>query len=211
MEAATEPILFILFFIVFPVVFLLFYYGIRNKRIDKTQREISDRDFLKIFDEHPGGVLDTDEIIQKSGLTKKQVRSRLSYFAEQLILRRGSNGLAYYYELYAPYEDVGQLELSPEPFLTIADLRTIFHAYDYRVSPADLIIATGLPWRLLNREMKHFKKKGVIDILRIARPGDSYKQFVLKEPYLDPPASPEEDSAMNLELKEILLNEELIV
>jgi len=136
-----------------------------------------------------------------------QTRSRLSYFAEQLIVRRGSNGLAYYYELYAPLEDVGELELSPEPFLTVADLQKIFRTYDYRVSPIDLIAATGLPLRVLDREMKHFRKQGIIDILRIARPGDSYRQYVLKEPSINLPESSSEARAIDLEIKEILLDE----
>ncbi|SEQ16609.1 hypothetical protein [Neolewinella agarilytica] len=211
MDSATGAILFTSFFILLPLVFLLVYYLNRNKKVDTTQREISDRDLLHLLHNHPGGLLTAKEIAEKAGLTMAQTRSRLSFFAEQLIVRRGSNGLAYYYELYAPIEDVGQLELSPEPFLTVADLQKIFRAYDYRVSPIDLIAATGLPWRILAREMKHFKKKGVIDILRIARPGDSYRQYVLKEPYIDLPESSNEAMALDLEMKEILLDENLLV
>ncbi len=197
--------------LVIPAVFLLVYFKKRGSTIKSTQRIISDRDFLRIFHDHPGGLLTKAEVAEKANLTKSEAASRLGYFSEQLILRRGSNGLSTYYETYAPFEDAGDLGLSPEPFLTVADLQKIFHAYDYRVSPADLIIATGLPWRVISREMKHFKKKGIIDILRIARPGDSYKQFVLKEPYINLPESSSEAKAIDLEMKEILLDENLLV
>lgn len=211
MTAAIIILASLLLMLVATLATVVFVMKRRKNIVKNTQRILTDKALMQVFNEHPGGLLSPHQVAEKTDLSLQQARSRLMYLALQNVLRTGIGSNRHYYELYAPWESPAfELSLSPDPFLTIADLQQIFKAYDYRVSPGDLIIATGLPWKVLSREMAHFQKKGVIQKVRIARPGDSIKQYVLQEPYLSQPTG-EEAEAINLELKEILRNEDLLL
>ncbi|MEM9528236.1 MAG: hypothetical protein AAGA31_16605 [Bacteroidota bacterium] len=211
MEPGQIVLLSLLAFLVLLVAFIFAYQARGSKRVKDTQRLLTDKALLQLLDEHPGGLLSVHEVAERTPLSVGEARSRLYYLATQSVLRMGAGGNRHYYELYAPYEEPSfELSLSEDPFLTLEDLQQIFKAYDHRVSPGDLIIATGLPWKVLAREMTYFQKKGVIQKVRIARPGDSLMQYVLKEPYLSQPMEAEAE-AINLELKEILRNDNLLV
>jgi hypothetical protein len=153
-------------------------------------------------------------ITDKTGLTKAETTSRLTPLVHWGILRAGMNptGTNYFYELTAPLEAYTGPELSTEPFLTIRDLQHIFEAYDHRVSPQDLLMATGLPWNVIAREIKYFRKEKVLDYVNIARPNDSPFQFVLLEPYNNPETMDlKEAERLNREMKEVLYDENLLV
>lgn len=211
MEPAVIVLLSMGALMVLLIAWLIFYQTRGNKRVKDTQRLITDKALLQLLAEHPGGLLSVHEVAERTPLSVGEARSRLYYLATQSVLRMGAGGNRHYYELYAPWEaPANELSLSEDPFLTLEDLQQIFKAYDHRVSPGDLIIATGLPWKVLAREMTYFQKKGVVQKVRIARPGDSLIQYVLKEPYLSQPGG-EEAEAINLELKEILRNEDLLL
>ena len=185
----------------------------KKHNTDTTQRLISDKELLRLFQAQPGGLLSVHMIAEKTGLSVAQARSRAMSLTQAGVLRMGHNKnmARYFFELTAPLEAYGGPELSPEPFLTVGDLQHIFRAYDHKVSPQDLIMATGLPWNVLLRELEHFRKKGVVDGVRIARPDDSPVQYLLLEPYLSAPPAGEQAREMDLEIQKILLDERLIV
>lgn len=178
-----------------------------------TQRTVSDKDFLRLFEQQPGGLLSVRVLAEKTGLSVSEARTRAMALVHAGVLRAGTNqsAMRHFFELTAPLEEVPGLELSPEPFLTVGDLQKIFRAYDYKVSPQDLIMATGLPWVMIARELQHFRKKGVVEGVRIARPNDSPVQYILLEPYLSVPPEGEQARGLDLEMQKILMQEELIV
>lgn len=187
-------------------------YQTKQVAID-TQRIISDKALMEVFENQPGGLLSVHMLAEKTGLKTGQARSRANALVHAGILSRGVNKSAarYFFELTSPLDRVSGLDLSPEPYLTVEDLQKIFIAYDHKVSPQDLVMATELPWNVLAREMEHFRKKGVVEGVRIKRPGDSPVQYILLEPYLSAPIDASAAQALNLELREILLDEELLV
>lgn len=193
------------------LVLLVVLLNWQKKTREDTQRKITDKALLELFRDHPGGVLGTSDIAERTGLTKTEASLRLSGLATAGALTGGMNiyGTKAYYELSAPLEEVEGLSLSDEPFITLEDLQAIFKAYDYRVSPQDLIMATNLPWAVIDREMKHFRSKNVVEVVLIDRKGDSNRQYILKEPYLT--AGPETARELNLELREILYDEKYLV
>ena len=74
------------------------------------------------------------------------------------------------------------------------------------------MVTTGLSWSILSREMKHFRKQGVVEVTHILRPGDSYKQYILMEAYHH---SEELDltsrTRINEEVKKVLYDEQYLV
>jgi hypothetical protein len=197
------------------ITMLPLLYAVRNKKqVRDTQRIITDLALLRLFEKQPGGLLSADIIAEKTEMTKGEASARLSALSTGGLLSAGTNpmGTKYFYELSAPLEEIPGLELSGEPYLTIEDLQEIFIAYDYKVSPHDLMVSTGLPWSILSREMKHFRKQDVIDVVYIQRPGDSFKQYILMEAYhrsgnLDLTSR----TRINEEVKQVLYGEEFLV
>lgn len=179
-----------------------------------TQRIITDIALLRLFEQQPGGLLSASMVAEKTDLTKAEASYRLQNLSTGGLLRAGMNhnGLMRYYELAAPLEEVAGIVLSDEPFLTLEDLQQIFIAYDYRVSPHDLMVTTGLPWQMLSLEMQHFRKAGIIEVANIARPGDSSKQYILVEAY-HPSGKLDLESRnrINAEVKQALYDENLLV
>lgn len=197
------------------VASLISYFTYRNEQTSRdTQRIISDLELLRLFESQPGGILSSKMVADKTSLTSKEAWARLSGLATGGLLVTGTNptGMKHFYELSAPLEEIPGLQLSGEPYLTIEDLQEVFVAYDYKVSPHDLMVTTGLPWKILSREMKHFRKQGVIDTVYIKRPGDSYKQYILMEAYhrsgaLDLMSR----TRINEEVKQVLYDERFLV
>jgi len=191
------------------------WYHQRSKRqVRDTQRIITDRELLKVFENQPGGLLSHTMLEEKSGLTSSELTSRLMSLTHWGLLRAGGNstGVKYFYELTAKLEEYTCTELSAKPFLTISDLQHIFEAYDHKVSPQDLLMATGLPWNVIEREIKYFRKEKVVEYINIARPDDSPIQFILLEPYNNPQTLDiKEAKRLDQRVKEVLYDENLIV
>lgn len=196
------------------MVWAIWYTQHNKQMVQNTQRIITDRELIRLFEQQPGGLLSRSMIAEKTGLTKAEVTSRLTSFAHWGIVRAGVNATStnYFYELTAKLETYTGPELSAEPFLTVRDLQHIFEAYAYKVSPQDLLMATGLPWNVIEREIKYFRKEKVLEYTRIDRPDDSPIQFILLEPYNNPATLDlEEAERLNRGMKEVLYDEQLIV
>ncbi len=199
---------------VLPLLIVLGIY-LRNKKSNRdTQREISDPDLLRLIHNEPDQLISPHQLRDKTTLSLNEARSRLSNLLMYGILNRSVGGSRYYYSLKEPLPEDKKLSLSPDPFLTVEDLLAIFAAHNYRVSAQELIMTTGLPLNVLKREMKHFQQRGIVQSMRGMAPQGavSNRFFVLQEPYR---SNPERFRArageLDLELKEILVNENLIV
>lgn len=190
-------------------------YTQQQKKVERdTQRVITDLELLRLFEQHPGGLLSSEMIAEQTGLTKSEAGTRLTSLATGGLLRSGMtpNGMKAYFELSADLEEVDGIKLSGLPFLTIEDLQQLFIAYDYKVSPHDLIVSTGLPWKVIAREMQHFRKEGVIELVHIDRPGDSARQYILQEAYHQPEALDlASRERINSEVRQVLYDEQLLV
>lgn len=196
------------------IIWAVLYQQRSNRQVRDTQRTITDRDLLSLFEQQAGGLVSSKMITEKSGLTKTETTSRLTPLVQWGMLRAGMNpsGTNYFYELTAPLEEYTGPKLSDEAFLTIRDLQHIFEAYDHKVSPQDLLMATGLPWNIIAREIKYFRKEKVLEYVTIARPDDSPIQFVLLEPYNTPETLDLKDAErLDQRVKEVLYDENLLV
>lgn len=180
-----------------------------------TQRDISDRDLLRLIAKQPDQLLSPHQMAEKTGMTLNQCRTRLSALFSYGILNKSSNSRGRsFFGFHVPLIEREALDLSDDPFLTVEDLLQIFEAYDYRVTPQDLIMATGLPLSVIKREMKHFEKEGILQRLStMQQQGMTMMRFfVLQEPYRsDPEQFRRRAGVLDLEMREILLNDNLIV
>ncbi len=207
-------------FVVISIMISLLVFGLALWRYQKktnaeTQRDISDRDLLRLIAAQPDQLLSPHQMRDKTGMTLNQCRTRLSALFSYGILNKSSNSRGRsFFGFYVPLIERESLDLSDDPFLTVEDLLQIFEAYDYRVTPQDLIMATGLPLSVIKREMKHFEKEGILQRLStMQQQGMTMMRFfVLQEPYRsDPEQFRRRAGVMDLEMREILRNDNLIV
>ncbi|PHI21590.1 hypothetical protein CEQ90_01895 [Lewinellaceae bacterium SD302] len=193
----------------------IFIYSAKQKKMQKdTQRLVSDRELLRIIEGKIDGFTTAEEIATETKLTKGEAKARLLALGYTGILRTSlQNMTRYHFELTRPIKDVDPPELSPEPFLTADDVLKLFKLYDYRLDYQDLIMATGLPLGILQREMKYFVKEKMVKAMykSMGYGSRSYRFFLLAEPYRSNPDSfIREQETVDLRLKELLKNDQLI-
>jgi hypothetical protein len=197
------------------IALVIFLVARQNKQNASTQREITDADLLRLIDQQPDGLLSPHRLRDLTGLSLAEARGRLNAMSHYGILRRNSNSKGrHFFGLRDSLEEKEALDLSTDPFLTMEDLMLIFRAHDFRVTAQELILATGLPLAVIKREMKYFEKKGIVEKLqRSDSNGVMIRRFfVLQDPYrTDHDLILRESPGLNKEMKEILLNENLIV
>lgn len=211
---AIVGIAILMIFVVLPLVWAVFHLIRQGHTRRTTQRQLSDPDLLRLINDEPDGMVSPHRLRDKTDLTLSQARTRLSDLMMYGVLNRSIGGNRHYYGLKEPLGEDKNLALSPDPFLTVEDLLTIFEAHEYRVSAQNLIMTTGLPLRVIKREMKHFQKKGIVQSMRGLAPQGivASRFFTLQEPYRSKPERFRERAGqLDLELKEILTNENLIV
>ncbi|MEM6397128.1 MAG: hypothetical protein AAF741_12335 [Bacteroidota bacterium] len=207
----------ILFLIVLPIVFLLFYIASYNKKVKDTQRRILDVEILEFIDGQIDGTVSTKMLRDKSGLTKYEASARLQNLATQGLLRMSySAKMKAFYKLRKPFDKRDPPTLSEEPFLTVQDVLTLFKHFDFAPDLQDLVIATRLPVKVIMREMRYFQKEKIIQILYGSTDGmgtaTGSKSFVLEEPYRsNPDKFLAKEERLNLELREVLVKDSLLV
>lgn len=196
-------------------VFLIWYLKARSTTLSDTQAKLSDRDLLLRIVREPDGFVSPNGLSQVTRLTKGEARTRLQTLAMAGILDSAYNSrLQTFYSLRHPPADREVAQLSPEPFLTVDDLLTIFEQYDWRPRDQDLILATGLPLALIRREMKYFINEAVVDQLYFSEGygKQSQRLYVLREPYRSQPEAFRRRAGRDdLQLRTILRNDNLIV
>ncbi len=200
------------------VPFLLLFLVIALQKQKKTrinsQRDMSDRDLLRLIAKQPDGLISKKELAAKSRLSSSAATIRLSSLTTNGVLRVYHDGmLSGHYGLVKPLEEVPEVSLSPEPFLTVDDILKLFEAFDYKLDFQKLILATGLPLDILKREMKYFEKEKVVKMLfSTDSNGVTHRKFfILQEPYRSNPAHfLSREKEMNQRVKELLRNDLLI-
>lgn len=213
-----KDVIIIIGLFVFSAVLILFViasYYYQQKQNADTQRQISDQDLLRLIDREPDQFMSPHLLTERTELTLNQSRARLSALMSYGILNRSGNKKGrHFYALNETLLEAPDLSLSPDPFLTVEDLLAIFKRYHYRVTPQNLIMATGLPLAVVKREMKHFEKEGIVQRLQRANQSGMMMErfFVLQEPYRsDPEQFRARAGVLDLEIKEILRNDNLIL
>ena len=215
MEGKTIFLLGLALLIVALVAFLVYYFWLQRKTGMETQSTLTDRDLLLKIVGQPDGFLTPQTLSEVTALSKSEARNRLQALHLAGILDHAHNShLASYYALRHPVADTSLLPLSPEPFLTVDDILTLFEQHGFRPRDQDLIVSTGLPLRLIRRELKYFAEQGVVDTL-YASDGygkQSQRIYVLKEPYRSQPDQfRHRAEADDLQLRTILRNDNFIV
>ncbi|WP_116125872.1 hypothetical protein [Lewinella sp. IMCC34183] len=197
------------------VAFVVWFVRSRNRTLSVTQHGISDRELLLRISREPDGFVTADSISRTTELTKNEARIRLQSLSMAGILDQAHNPrLQGHYSLRHHLGEPVMPDLSPEPFLTVEDLVTIFELHGMRPRDQDLIVSTGLPLSLIRREMKYFMGEGVVDMLYYSEGYGKQSQriYVLKEPYRSQP-----DTFLHrahrddLQLRTILRNDNFIV
>lgn len=196
------------------VIFLIVLLQQQKKTRINSQRDISDRDLLRLIAKQPDGMISKKELTAKSRLSSSAAVIRLSSLTTNGVLRVYHDSmLSGYYGLVKPLEEIPSLSLSPEPFLTVDDILKLFEAFDYKLDYQKLILSTGLPLDILKREMKYFEKEKIIKkLFHTDSNGIRSKQFfILQEPYRSSPAQfLSREKEMNQRVKELLRNDLLI-
>lgn len=213
-DVTVRAIIFFSVIAVLVLVALWLYYSGQKTNSD-TQRNITDRDLLRLISSQPDGLVSPHMLADQTDLSLNQARSRLNSLMLFGILSRSANRRGrYFFELVQRLEEPEPLELSPEPFLTVNDLLTIFPAFGNRVSAQDLIMATGLPLAIIKREMRFFEKEGIVQMLYKSDSNGVVKRrtFVLQEPYRsDHQKFRDKAGVLDLKMKDILLDENLLL
>lgn len=196
------------------IVFLIAYSQKEKKTKRTTQRLITDEQLLRLIAEQPDGILSAKQLAAKTELTKREAGTRLrELYRNGLLHPNVTTTREFYYRLMNPIEEKEIPALSPEPFLTVDDILQLFQTFDFQLDLQKLIIATGLPVRILLREMKYFKEQKIIKMLMSSNGAGIpvTKTYYLEEPYR---SNPEQflsrAKEMNASLKE-LLTEDLLV
>lgn len=215
MDKDMTALAIILSMAIFAITFILVYV-IRQKKTNRiTQRQIGDRELLRLIDAEPDQLLSPHQLRDKTDLTLKEARARLQNLHTFGILHVSGNRRGrHFFGLKKELVEAPDLQLSPEPFLTVEDLLDIFTAYNYRVTPQELIMATGLPLAIIKREMKYFEKQKIVQRLSRADSNGmtTHRFYVLQDPYRsDPDRFRMQAGKLDLEMREILLNDNLIV
>ena len=193
----------------------IYSYVSQKKTNRETQRHLSDRDLLRMLHNEPDQHLSPHQLADKTELTVGEARGRLNaLFSEGVLLRSANKKSRHFFTPNDPVEEAPELDLSSDPFLTVEDLLKIFETYDYRVTAQQMIMATGLPLAVIKREMKHFESQEILQgIFRADSNGAITKRFyLLQDPYRsDPERFRSQAGKLDLEMREILLNDNLIV
>ena len=213
-----KVLLILLGVVLLPIVltFLLVYLYNRgrSKKSAETQRFITDREILRLIEAQPDGMLSGEQLAEKTELTKSQAKVRLALLREFGALNSHyTSGFRYYYSLTGPIDARPAPALSSEPFLTVEDILTLFKHFNYRITPQQLIMATGLPVTIIKREMKYFQKQKVLQSLtQVSHAGGvGARSFVLVEPYRSAPERfLEQQLDLNRKMETILRKEDLV-
>lgn len=194
------------------LVLVAIYYQRQNKIGRQTQRIITDKQILELIHQQPDGFLSTRQLAEKSGLTRAEAKSRMvqlrTFGAVKVFFAPGSKA---YYSLTGPVDDRPPPTLSAAPFLTVEDILKLFRHFDMRLTPQQLILATGLPLSIIKREMKYFAGQKILQRLSVASTMASGVTYILQDPYRsDPDQFLEQQLDLNREMETILRREDLV-
>lgn len=194
------------------LLFVGLYYRRQNKIGRQTQRIITDKQILELIHQQPDGFLSTRQLAEKSGLTRAEAKSRMlqlrTFGAVKVFFAPGSKA---YYSLTGPVDDRPTPTLSDAPFLTVEDILKLFRHFDMRLTPQQLIMATGLPLDIIKREMKYFAGQKILQRLSLASTAASGVTYILQDPYRsNPDQFLEQQLDLNREVESILRREDLV-
>jgi len=157
------------FAIVLLVVSVVFMIGIISWSVTKYRRMlgksrdiISDRDLLLLINEEPDRIISASNLAKKTEMNINQASMRLSRLNFNGLVRAMSSGFKSFYELKKEIDSKDLLQLSEKPFISIEDLFTLFKHFEHKMDLQDICVATGLPFKVIKREMKYFEKEGIV-------------------------------------------------
>lgn len=161
--------------------------GIKKYNADavKSQNKLSDRDLLLLINDETDNIINSANLARKASISKMQAQSRLSKLMYAGLVNQMSSGFKSFYELKKPIESEDLISLSDKPYISIEDLFTLFEHYDQKMDLQDICVATGLPFKVIKREMKYFEKEGIIhEMTQHGANGFlSYKFYTLRDSY----------------------------
>ena len=138
--------------------------GVKKHRqsMDASETYLSDRELLLLINSEPDRIINAVSLDKKSRLSLRQARTRLHRLLYAGVVHQISSGFKYFYELKAPIGKENLINLSDKPFLSIQDLFSLFDHFGHKMTLQDICVATGLPFKVIKKEMKYFQKEGVV-------------------------------------------------
>ena len=177
-------------------------------------QDMTDKDILRAIDNQIDGIVNAEILAGSSLLTKREASARLKRLNYRGLLKTNYNTKNFkaFYMLKQPIKEGPYPILSEHPFLSLSDLMILFKFYDYRLSIQDICLATGLPVVIIQKEMKYFIKKEIIqEIQNWTSDGMTLngKFYILQNQYKSNPDSYiDEEEAVDLDLS--VMYEEMI-
>ena len=200
--------------IIFPALIGgLIYWAFKNQENAsfQSQRFLTDKELFLLIDQEPDQLMTSKRLAEKTDLTLKQAKNRLSFLLRMGVLTASHDSrLKSFYSLREPVEQVEIPGLSDEPFLTVEDILLLFKAHNYKLTYQRACLSTGLPIAVIKEEFKYFVKQKIItQVWSPAMAGQTRsKMYLLKEPYRsNPDKFIEREEQMNLELQKIYVKE----
>jgi len=177
-----------------------------NTSLETSYALYNDKDILLYIDDQLDKIVSSKMMERKFNDNKSRCATRLRLLHQNGLLKVLYNRTMtkYYYTLVRPITKSYDLELSNEPFMTLEDLLKIFKHYDYKVTMQELILVTGLPMKVIKREMKYFEKEKIARLMYTSDVPGVYQQlYMLNDPYRTNPEAFLKLENVNLELEEI--------
>lgn len=171
--------LFAILSIIVLVILLFFYEKATSIKTPKQESiHLSDRDLLLMLNSESDRILSPKNLADKTELTLFQADSKLKNLHRLGLAKKMVSGVQFFYELKKPIVEADLVEMSDYPFISIEDLLALFNRHQGKMDIQDICVASGLPFQIIEREMKYFEQKGIIHKLSEMRlEGKTAKSF----------------------------------
>ena len=199
----------IMFGVFFAALFILFLVAGAIQSYNaplESFSEMSDREILLTIQNQIDGIITPEILAGSTILTKSEAKARLKRLNYRGLLKSSysTKNFKAFYMLKQPIKEGPYPILSEHPFLSVSDLMILFKFYDYRLSLQDICMATGLPIVIIQKEMKYFIKKEIVqEIQNWTSDGMSLqgKFYILQSQYrTNPEAYIENEASIDLDL-----------
>ncbi len=196
----------ILFGVALPFL-IIFLIRTNMAKVAERTSWLSDAALLHLLNEQPDKIMSARSLSEKTELTAGQAKTRLNQLHFLGALKQYWSGITPHYslrqELKGPY-----IEVAYRDYLEMSKLLELFKMHDFRLNTAQIIYSTGLPAHIVGREMKSYRKQGVVKLLQ-----DQFgkKMYILQDPFRsnirdyieEPPALLDSPKRSGLELLDL--------
>lgn len=164
----------LLLLIGFAIKYSVDYYN----KIYPSEYEVTDRDLMLAIRQEVDHIITTEALSAKLGITNKELKTRMNRLLYAGVIKKiYDSRMKALWTLKENLSSVKPINLSQPNRLSLMDIEKIFHEYGYKVTMSDLLMATGLPFVVLRKELKRLIKEGYIRKITNYDPTYSYASY----------------------------------